>query len=285
MRARVVASILVLSAVLAPPADATFAGRNGDLAFTSRVQEEGACNDMAHHFDCGPIFGNLYLAHNGRGEAHQVTHCDAQRPCDLWGPAFSPDGRRLAYTSAGSVYVARADGSHPRLVAEESIAPAWSPGGRELAVAKADGIYRVRLRDGRVRRVTSRSDGDPDWSSRGRIAFVRAFPSELQGIYTVDADGGHEERLTASYESGPTWAPDGKRLAYNGTGGLTVARIGGGVHVIPGPGGPSAWSPDGRLLAAPTGQRITVLRPTGALVRAVPMPEGVLTGLAWQPRR
>jgi Tol biopolymer transport system component len=286
MRAQVaVVSIVVLGAALAAPAGATFKGRNGDLAFTARVQEVGPCHDMLQHFDCGPIYGNLFLAGGARQKARRATPCDARQQCDVWGPAWSPDGGRLAFTSGGTVYVARADGTHPRKVAEDSTSPAWSPGGRELAVARDDGIYRLRLSDGRLARVTSGQDRDPDWSSLGRIAFVRASPTEVQGIYTVDARGGNLKRLTTSYDFGPSWAPDGKTVAYHRGSILYLQSTDGKVRTIPSIAGPGAWSPDGRLLAAPTSRRISVFRPSGALVRAVRVPRGYVTGVAWQPRR
>jgi TolB protein len=55
---------------------------------------------------------------------------------DAW-PAFSPDGKTIAYTNNGELWTMRADGSHKRrihkTVAVDNWGPAWSPDGRTIA--------------------------------------------------------------------------------------------------------------------------------------------------------
>jgi hypothetical protein len=64
-------------------------------------------------------------------------------------PAFSPDGKRLAfervygdYESAGpgpsELWVMDADGSNPRLLAPEGVRPVWSPDGATIAFLGSD---------------------------------------------------------------------------------------------------------------------------------------------------
>jgi Tol biopolymer transport system component len=84
-------------------------------------------------------------------------------------PAWSPDGRRLAYHTAGGIYVADADGTGRRLVARNAAQPAWSPDGRQ-------------------------------------IAFVRTLAGGNTEIFVADADGSRQRRLT--FNPGPDLAPD-----------------------------------------------------------------------------
>jgi Tol biopolymer transport system component len=87
-------------------------------------------------------------------------------------PHWSPDGHRIAFTRWGSVdsfiYVARADGTAQRRVAEADSA-AWSPDGSELAISNYRQITRMRL-DGTHRRVVWKTKygcpacEDLDWS-------------------------------------------------------------------------------------------------------------------------
>ena len=53
-------------------------------------------------------------------------------------PAFSPDGRRIAYRSecaGGGIFVMGATGESARKVTDKGYNPAWSPDGLELAIA------------------------------------------------------------------------------------------------------------------------------------------------------
>jgi TolB protein len=73
-------------------------------------------------------------------------------------PAWSADGKRIAYSRDGQVYVASADGSGEVAVGAGS-APSWSPDGTSLAVSRVDGlgilqIYRLGLGDGTATQLT-----------------------------------------------------------------------------------------------------------------------------------
>ena len=79
------------------------------------------------------------------------------------GPAWSPDGTKIAFSSEGDIYVMNADGSaQTRLTrdAQYDVSPDWSPDGSKLAltggstatgfidVINADGSGRTRLTHG-----------------------------------------------------------------------------------------------------------------------------------------
>jgi TolB protein len=137
-------------------------------------------------------------------------------------PAWSPDGRSIAYTSyrrgPPNIFVSHIyEGTLDEVTKGpgENWLPAWSPDGTRFAFTSTrDGnseIY-VANRDGsNVRRLTNNPgiDSTPTWAPTGtQIAFTSDRSGSPQ-IYVVAADGlGNVQRLTSeSYADRPTWSP------------------------------------------------------------------------------
>jgi Tol biopolymer transport system component len=111
-------------------------------------------------------------------------------------PQLSPDGQRVAFTSARSgsweIWVADGQGEHPlRLTALgiDAGAPRWSPDGQTIAFnfsTKGDNvdIYVVSASGGPPRRVTTSAsiDATPTWSRDGRWIY---FASNRTGQFQV----------------------------------------------------------------------------------------------------
>jgi dipeptidyl aminopeptidase/acylaminoacyl peptidase len=109
----------------------------------------------------------------------EITPFPSSMRLDL-DPAFSPDGRTLAFVSERSgtreVWVSNADGTEPRQLTTLGGAiagrPSWSPDGRWLAF-HASGIAVIDARGGPSRQLSA--DGEiPTWSADGQwIYFFR----------------------------------------------------------------------------------------------------------------
>ena len=122
-------------------------------------------------------------------------------------PAWSHDGRRLAFITARaigpSIAVMDADGSHQAVLAAGE-APDWSHDGASIAFSRGGQIWLMRDDGREVRQVTRTSTfkAGPSWSSDGtRMAFIlmqdmRSPSSPRPTVGIVSADGSDERVLT-----------------------------------------------------------------------------------------
>jgi Tol biopolymer transport system component len=248
---------------------------------------------------------DIYVkAADGSREQRLTSH-----PKSELDPAWSPDGRRIAYsgdeTDEGhqNIWVMNADGSAKTLLTPGArttnqgyagTEPTWSPDGRrifynnygELWVMNADG-------SGKLRVLTATEAGSaPSWSPDGsRIAYIAGFD-----VWTMAPDGSTRVRVTttSAAERSVDWAPNGSALVYerggqvwrmNADGSGQVSLMGAGeAGVLP------AWSPDGSRIAfgtngygSTTGVEIAVMRTDGTGEMLLPPAAvGTDTDPSWQ---
>jgi polyisoprenoid-binding protein YceI len=261
----------------------------GRLLFTAITAD-----DREHLFTVGA---------DGRG-LRRVGRDDA----DELDPAWSPDGRRIAYVRAEpyqssrppSVHVIRADGSGRRDLTpgEASSQPDWSPDGRQLAVASVTGwgdVTKISIVPldgsgaGILARTPSEADSEPRWSPDGRRLAVSAFGGPgNDDVALIDPATGRFRRLTTGpgYEHSPAWSPDGRRIAYVKDGAIHIMRSDGSASrpVTRGTRDTApAWSPDGRRLSFVRDGNLFVTRPDGSGAACLRVGMLLTSGARWQP--
>ena len=213
-------------------------------------------------------------------------------------PALSPDARQVAFGALGQLWLLRLGQAQPQALTQDASAklgPAWSPDGRHLAYAcDRSGSLQLWLHDlasGQARQLTQadRPLKQAAWSPDGQRLVCA---SEDGWLLLVDAGSGALQRLARQtvWSGRPSWSPDGQHLALAAVQpssaryreGLTAILT---VHVASGrmryqpvaPGvsldvrnvnGP-LWSPDGRHFVYTLG---------GSLWRSAILSDGTLQG-------
>jgi imidazolonepropionase-like amidohydrolase/Tol biopolymer transport system component len=193
------------------------------------------------------LLGDIYAVPISGGEARALTSGVAW---DMQ-PRYSPDGRRIAFTSDRSggdnIWVMDRDGSHAAQVTKEDFrltnSPVWSPDGDFLAARKhytgtrslgAGEIWLYHRSGGEgaqmVKRPTEQKDlGEPAFSPDGRYLYYsqdstpgRIFQynkdphDQIYVIQRLDRVTGRTERFVRGPGGSirPTPSPDGKWLAF-----------------------------------------------------------------------
>ncbi len=224
-------------------------GGNRLLAFALTARAN-AMRDVAHQI-ADAIYEKLtgvrgafwtriaYIVQTGVGKGAQyalmIADADGYNPQTvvrsekpLVSPAWSPDGRRLAYVSferGNSSIVVQdvATGAREVVAAFKGIngAPSFSPDGRKLAMALSKSgnpeIYVMDLASRALTQVTSQFgiDTEPVWSADGSTLYFTSDRSGKPQIYQAPASGGSATRVTfqGSYNARATVSADGKKLA------------------------------------------------------------------------
>jgi Tol biopolymer transport system component len=235
------------------------AGADGDLTPAAGPYRNGL---VAFVRCCGPT-GLFVVRPDGAGERRIYTPRGDDAPLD---PAWSPNGRQLAYVPGGphgGLWVMGATGGNKRRVVAgrgDALFPTWSADGSRVVFSDLGStrsgfhdLYVVRTNGSGLTPLThARADElDAAWAPNGSaIAYDRG-----RGLWCMNPDGSGQ-RLLARNASSPSWSPGGTHIAFVRDGdpwvmsrdGTAAKRI---VHMTRRQLS-LAWSPDGRwLVTAP----------------------------------
>ena len=135
-------------------------------------------------------------------------------------PAVSPDGRRIAFSALGDLWVHGIGGGAERLTDDPWIEtdPAWSPGGERLAFSSdRDGELDLYVWDAAAEtfeRVTQGAGATvPSWSPDGtRVAFVGSGYQTAVSVLDLGTGSVRELRAGLNGAGRPSWSPDGESI-------------------------------------------------------------------------
>ena len=201
----------------------------------------------------------------------------------VWGPAFSPDGRELAFSrnevdGSWHVWMVDVSGNNARQLTSGSppqMYPRFTPDGESVVYfgwSTPGRVWRVPRRGGPAVALTPEgedagyADISPDQSE---LAYVRTEEGTTR-IYVAPLHGGEARLLTDSPATLPRWSPDGEWIAFapdrSFAGGILVIRADGtGERRITEDGGWPAWMPEGRrigyIVVGPEGNQLLYVVP------------------------
>jgi len=213
-----------------------------------------------------------------------------------YNPAFSPDGRTLAFSRASqgvtSIYTMAAEGGEERRVISGSQygwGLAWTADGRDIVfgragwLPKSGWLWKISARGGEPERLQfGQEGGEP--SIRGkRLAYARQVVNLNIWKKTMDSSrpAGPSQKFLVSttIESGPQFSPDGSKIVFESTrtgvyevwlcqsDGSNLIQL---THLNTVTGTPR-WSPDGLRIAfdsrAPGNADIFVMDSNGGSMR------------------
>jgi eukaryotic-like serine/threonine-protein kinase len=183
---------------------------------------------------------DIYVRVIGSGSMLRLT----QDPADDVAPAWSPDGRYVAFLRSRPLltdrrrvylYLISPLGGPERKLTEAILGSlsdsgvAWSPDAKLLLFSKADpsdeppGIHAFNVDTEQIVRMTSpprESLGDfqPQVSPDGKnLAYVRMMMAGVTGLYSVPFGGGDPSAITSlgGQIRGFAWTADGKEIVYS----------------------------------------------------------------------
>ena len=144
-------------------------------------------------------------------------------------PAYSPDGRRIAFMSersgAGEIWICDSDGSRATQLTSFGgsaiYGPNWSPDSQNIAFTAVqkgmkDDVYVISANGGAPRRLTTHPAEDkwPSWSHDGKWIFFTSTRSGREEIWKMPSSGGEAVQITRNSGDMPQESPDGKYLYY-----------------------------------------------------------------------
>ncbi len=134
--------------------------------------------------------------------------------------ALSPDGRSLAFTASGQLWLRPLDSLEATLLANTQGAhdPFWSPDGRSIAYFKSQSLWTVPASGGESRPLCAAwNPSGGSWGEDGTILFAADLG---RAIYRVSVQTGERQEIRTQGTHGfdlqwPTMLPSGRGFVYS----------------------------------------------------------------------
>ena len=182
--------------------------------------------------------------------------------CDA--PAWSPDGKTIAYYYNGTIKVYESgtytidpnlrgvwfispDGTNKGMFLWGGDLPDWNPVEPKLVFIMNAQIYTIKLNgDSLIQLTFEGTNRFPDWSPDGeKIAYTRPEPGV--GMWIMDSDG--ENKRYLGFMSTPDWSPDMRHFVYKFENEIWIADTNGAnakqLSFLGGDSRYPQWSSDG----------------------------------------
>jgi len=176
--------------------------------------------------------GNIFVLNDAGKLVNLTNSADSSD----WSPMWSPDGKKLAFTSNRSgnsdiwlldMPTAANPTPQPQNLTHNpawDYSPTWSPSCQTVAfVSERDGdpeLFAQSLESDTAIQLTFNEEMDrlPAWSPDGKLIAFAAVRDGVERIHLIRPDGTDEKIATSAQLQGtaPTWAPDSQRLAFVG---------------------------------------------------------------------
>src|SRR6266566_2876467 len=243
-------------------AEQSLAPKVGGPRFSASASE-GLTGRIAFHSNRDGDFDIYVMNADGSGVTN-LTNNTVPEFDPVWSPNGKQLTFGRISGNGAAVVVINVDGSGEKVLTNNGFPGAWSPDGRQIAFSRNGDVYVMNVDGSGVTQLTHDGTASPTaWSPNGKQIAFTSYRSGNSDIYVMNVDGSGVIQLTndpaTDFGDRAGWSPDGKRFVFSSTrdGGdidiFVMNSDGSGVTPLTQNDGIAdddpVWSPDGKKIA------------------------------------